>query len=132
MNSIKLHVKIIVDGDCEGEPLLIDSKISFFGEVDPVKGVYINDNKPIRGKVLVFRGGRGSTVGSYIIYALKYYGNNPACMIVEKAEPIIITGAVLGEIPLFETDLFSKLKEHILRGAKRIIHRRGEEYIEIK
>ncbi len=126
----RFKARIIVDGECDAEILFIDSKISFFGEVDPYKGIIRGKNVGLRGRALVFRGGRGSTVGSYIIYALKYYGNKPACIVVERAEPIIITGAVLGDIPLFEIYQFNDLREAILRGARRIIHRVGEEYVE--
>ncbi|MEM4528695.1 MAG: DUF126 domain-containing protein [Desulfurococcaceae archaeon] len=96
-------VKEIVPGTCEGPPLVIDQYISFLGEVDPEKGV-LKSNKgeiSLKGKVLVFRGTRGSTVGPYIIYGLRLSGNNPVCMIVKEIEPILIAGCVLANIPLY-------------------------------
>ena len=105
-----VKVKPIVDGDCIGEAVVIDNYISFFGEVDPVKGVHRPTGKSIAGKVLVFRGGRGSTVGSYIIYGLKKHMVCPKCMVVAEAEPIIVVGAVLTDTPLLvvlgDFDLF--------------------------
>ena len=56
----------------------------------------------ICGKVLVFPHGKGSTVGSYIVYALKKNGKAPAAMVNQEAEPIISTGAIIGGIPLVD------------------------------
>ena len=56
----------------------------------------------VKGKILVFPGGKGSTVGSYKIYEMAKLGTAPLAMIVEKAEPIIVVGCVLANIPLIE------------------------------
>ncbi|ADI31315.1 aconitase X swivel domain-containing protein [Staphylothermus hellenicus] len=122
-------IKIVVDGDCEGEPVVINRSISFFGEVDPVKGIVRPENISITGKALVFRGSRGSTVGSYIIYALKYYGKSPSCMIVENAEPILITGCVLSDTPLFVVYNYNELTRHVLEKTRTIIHKKGQKHI---
>lgn len=81
----------------------MDRYISFFGEVDPSRGVLkLGDRElDISGKALVMRGTRGSTVGSYIVYALRRHGKAPSCIIVKEAEPILIAGCVLADIPLF-------------------------------
>lgn len=132
MTKIKI-TKTIVDGDCSGEAVFIDRYISFFGEVDPREGIVLPEKNPISGKALVFKGSRGSTVGSYIIYALKYYGKHPICMIVYEAEPILIAGCILADIPLFVVkEDYSKLKEYLSGSIKPLIHhRRGEETIEL-
>ncbi len=128
MRSFK--VKIIVDGDCNGESLIIDRNISFFGEVDPVKGIINPENESLKGRALIFRGGRGSTVGSYIIYALKYYENKPECMIVSYAEPIIITGCILADIPLFTVRDYGEFINYIRNHNKRFIkHNKGSGII---
>ncbi|MEM1845408.1 MAG: hypothetical protein QW558_01735, partial [Desulfurococcaceae archaeon] len=36
MNNLKIPVKIIIDSDCFGEIVVINERISFYGEVDPV------------------------------------------------------------------------------------------------
>ncbi len=132
MKRIRID-KIIVDGSCRAEALVVDHKISFFGEVDPrtgrtVEGYYIG------GKALIFPGTRGSTVGTYIIYGLKYYGHAPACMIVYDAEPILIAGAVLADIPLF---MVRKEYEELVGYVKNekqtiILHGHGEEVLMIE
>ncbi len=132
MKRIRID-KIIVDGNCRAEALVVDHRISFFGEVDPrtgrtVEGYYIG------GKALIFPGTRGSTVGTYIIYGLKYYGHAPACMIVYDAEPILIAGAVLADIPLFIVrEDYEELVGHVKNREHAIIlHGRGEEVLVIE
>jgi len=126
----KFVVDIIVDGDCRGKPLVLDTYISFFGEVDPYKGIHLPTNSLFKGRVMVFRGARGSTVGSYIIYGLKKYGTNPLCMIVSKPDPILITGTVLAEIPLFIVKNYDVFIKNISENTI-ILHRKGEGWVEI-
>jgi uncharacterized protein len=52
--------------------------------------------------VLVFPGGKGSTVGSYLIYQLKKNGVAPAAMINLRAEPIVAVGAIISGIPMVD------------------------------
>ena len=97
----------VVGGVGSGEALVSRQPISFLGGVDPKTGEIIEKNhnllgKNIAGRVLVFPGGKGSTVGSYTIYALKKYGRNPAAMVNVLTEPIIATGCVISEIPLVD------------------------------
>ncbi|MDL5502763.1 MAG: DUF126 domain-containing protein, partial [Candidatus Methanoperedens sp.] len=56
----------------------------------------------IKGKVLVFPGGKGSTVGSYSIYQLKKNGAAPTAMINIRTEPIVAVGAIISDIPLVD------------------------------
>jgi predicted aconitase with swiveling domain len=56
----------------------------------------------ISGKVLAFAHGKGSTVGSYILYALKMNGLAPAAIINEEAEPIVALGAIMAGIPMVD------------------------------
>ena len=91
--------------------------LSFLGGVDPQTGIVIEKGHPLFGKsvkgtVLVFPGGKGSTVGSYVIYQLKKNGVAPAAMINVRAEPIVAVGAIISEIPLvvhLEQDRISTL-----------------------
>jgi predicted aconitase with swiveling domain len=54
------------------------------------------------GKVLIFPGGKGSTVGSYVIYQLKKRGVAPLAMINLRSEPIVAVGAIISGIPLVD------------------------------
>ena len=56
----------------------------------------------IAGTVLAFPYGKGSTVGSYVLYALAQNGHAPAAIVNTEAEPIIATGAIIGGIPMID------------------------------
>ena len=78
--------------------------ISFFGGVDPERGVIVEKGHPlegqsIAGKVLVFPTGKGSTVGSYTLYRLKHAGCAPAAIVNAECEAIIAVGCIIAEIP---------------------------------
>ncbi len=104
---IKLKAHIVSRGRAGGEALVTAQSISFLGSVDPKTGVVIEKGhelagKSITGRVLVFPGGKGSTVGSYVIYQLKKNGTAPAAMVNIKAEPIVAVGAIISNIPLVD------------------------------
>jgi hypothetical protein len=52
--------------------------------------------------VLAFPYGKGSTVGSYVLYALSRNHHAPAAIINTEAEAIIATGAIIGGIPMID------------------------------
>ena len=86
---------------------MTDAPLSFLGGVDPVTGVVIDDDHPLRGRsiagrVLAFPCGKGSTVGSYVLYGLARNGVAPAAIINTEAETIIAAGALIAGIPLVD------------------------------
>ena len=91
-----------------GGPLLIGpDPISFLSGVDPETGIVMEKGHPLEGKditgtVLAFEYGKGSTVGSYILYALSRSGHAPAAIINTEAETIIAVGAIIGHIPMVD------------------------------
>lgn len=104
-----INVKTVVPGLCRGKLLVVDRYISFFGEVDPNSGCLKEEAVCLPSVVLAFRGTRGSTVAPYIIYALKKNGKNPVCMIVKDVEPMLVTGCVIADIPLYQVLEYEKL-----------------------
>ena len=90
-----------------GELLVSPAPISFLSGVDPETGIIVEKGHPLFGKciankVLAFPFGKGSTVGSYVLYALSRNGHAPAAIINEEAEPIIVTGAIIAKIPMID------------------------------
>jgi predicted aconitase with swiveling domain len=90
-----------------GELLVSSEPISFLSGVDPETGIVVEHGHPLEGqsvagRVLAFPYGKGSTVGSYVIYALKQNGLAPAAIINAEAEPIIAVGAIIAEIPMVD------------------------------
>lgn len=102
--EIELKGRVIKKGKAAGEALATHQPISFYGGVDPETGRIIEkghelEGENMAGRVLVFPGGKGSTVGSYVIYRLKKAGKAPAAIITEVCEPIVAVGAIIAEIP---------------------------------
>ncbi len=100
----KLSGRIIYPGKTKATVLKSDLPVSFFGAVDQKTGIIKEPNHPllgqsIAGKILVFPHAKGSTVGSYILYALKKNNVAPAGMILEECETIVAVGAIISEIP---------------------------------
>ena len=89
-------------------PLLVSpTPISFLSGVDPNMGTIVETGHPLKGeliagKVLAFSHGKGSTVGSYVLYALKMNGRAPVALINEEAEPIVALGAIMAGIPMVD------------------------------
>jgi predicted aconitase with swiveling domain len=103
----KLKAHIVSRGKAEGYALVSSSPISFLGSIDVKTGIVIEkghelEGISIKGKVLVFPGGKGSTVGSYSIYQLKKNGAAPSAMINIRTEPIVAVGAIISDIPLVD------------------------------
>jgi len=116
---MELKGRIIYKGKAEAEALVTSMPISFYGGVDPNTGEVIEKDhelqgQSIKGKVLVFPQGKGSTVGSYTLYRLKKNGAAPAAMINRETETIVAVGAIISEIPFVDKVDVSKLKT----GAK--------------
>jgi len=112
---MKLKGRKISGGKARGIALVSRKSLSFLGGVDPETGV-IKDTESdikgesIRGKILVFPRGKGSTVGSYVIYQLKKNGVAPAAIVVEEAETIVATGAIIAGIPMMDKVDIGKIK----------------------
>ncbi len=95
-------------GLAEGEALVTNQSISFLGSIDPATGVVVEkghelEGKNVKGKVLVFPSGKGSTVGSYVMYQLKKNKTAPAAIINRSAEPIVVVGAIISDIPMVDS-----------------------------
>jgi uncharacterized protein len=97
----------IAKGCASGELLVSPEPISFLSGVNPETGEVVEKGHPlegqnISGRVIAFNHGKGSTVGSYVLYALSKNGHAPAAIINAEAEPIIVVGAIMGGIPMID------------------------------
>lgn len=101
---IELQGRRIYKGMAEGETLVTRVDISFYGGVDPETGEVVEKDHPLEGKsvsgkVLVMPSGKGSTVGSYVLYALKKADKAPIAIINKETDPVIAVGSIISEIP---------------------------------
>ena len=102
-----LHGRGISRGIGKGPLLIGPDPISFLSGVDPETGIIVEPGHPLEGKditgtVLAFEYGKGSTVGSYILYALSRNGHAPAAIVNQEAETIIAVGSIMGKIPMID------------------------------
>ena len=112
---MKIKCHRVASGRASGPALVSGQAISFLGNVNPETGVVVDPahelfGERIAGKVLIFPVGKGSTVGSYVIYQLQKRGLAPAAMINLISEPIVAVGAVISGIPLVD-----RVPEEVLR-----------------
>ena len=112
---MELKGRIISRGTAQEEALVTSQPISFYGGVDPNTGEIIEkghelQGKSVKGKILVFPNGKGSTVGSYTLYRMKKNGVAPAGMINRECETVVAVGAIISEIPCVDKIDISHIK----------------------
>jgi len=97
-----LRGRAISPGKTKGKVLKLDGTFSFLGGVNGSTGDLNVADGNIAGKVFVFHSGKGSTVGSFVIYDLMVHGKAPAAIVNSSAETIVTTGAVISSIPMVD------------------------------
>lgn len=107
--------RTISPGKAEGEVIVSTEPIGFYGGIDIKTGIVIEKDHPLEGKsvknkILVFPNGKGSTVGSYVIYGIKKNGVAPAGIINKETETIVATGVILAGIPCVDQIDIEKIK----------------------
>jgi predicted aconitase with swiveling domain len=104
---VQIRGRGIAKGVGKGPLLISPAPVSFLSGVDPASGIIVEKGHPLQGesiagKIFAFPYGKGSTVGSYVLYGLSQNGHAPAAIINTEAEPIIATGAIIGKIPMID------------------------------
>ncbi len=107
--------RTISSGRAKGEAIVSRGPIGFYGGIDPKTGVVIEkghelEGKSVKDKILVFPQGKGSTVGTYVIYGLKKNGVAPAAIVNKETETIVATGVILAGIPCVDGIDIDKIK----------------------
>jgi len=131
---IKLKAHIVSHGISKGKALVTKEPLSFLGSIDPKTGIVIEkgheiQGKSIKAKILVFPRGKGSTVGSYVIYQLKKNNVAPSGMINIITEPIVAVGAIISEIPL--VDKIEQNPIEIINTGDYVIIDANHGYVEV-
>jgi len=108
--------RTISPGKVEGKAIVTSEPIGFYGGIDAKTGIVIEkghplEGKSVTGKILVFPCGKGSTVGSYVIYGLAKNGVGPAGIINKETETIVATGVILAGIPCVDQIDIEKIKD---------------------
>lgn len=119
--SEDIKCRMISKGKTSGKTIVTKDSISFLGGVDPKTGIVIDRrhelfNQCITDKILVIPSGKGSTVGSYVIYQMIKNNTAPKAIICQNAEPIIAIGAIISKIPMVDNpdvDIVNTLKNDV-------------------
>ncbi|MBA5942686.1 MAG: DUF126 domain-containing protein [Methanophagales archaeon] len=136
MNGMKISGRSISKGVATGKVLITDQRISFLGAVDPLTGIIVDKSLNIYGKsiadrVLIFPGGKGSTVGSYVIYQLKKHRKSPGAMINLRADTIVAAGAIIAEIPVVDSLEIDPISGELIKNGEEVLVNGTEGYIEL-
>ena len=107
MKNKTLKGRPIVPGRRRGSALVSTKPISFLGGVNPNTGRIIERDhdlkgESIKGKVLCFPHGHGSTVGSYVLCSLAKKGLAPKAIVNRTADAVVVAGAIIADIPMVD------------------------------
>jgi hypothetical protein len=105
----------IFRGKAVGEALVTGDDISFYGGCDPETGEIVEkghhlEGQSVAGKILIFPTGKGSTVGSYVLYALKKAGKAPLAIVNRVMDPVVAVGCIISEIPAIDNIEIDKIE----------------------
>jgi len=102
--ELLLKGRTVVKGKASGIAVVTDKPVCFVGGIDVETGEFIEHEHPLfgtrlKGRVLVYPTGKGSTGGSYVLYEAASNGVGPAAIINNRIEQVTAVGAILSEIP---------------------------------
>lgn len=102
--SVSWKCRKIAEGKAEGEALISADAICFY-LVQPETGIVVEkhhslEGQSVAGKILVMPSGKGSSVVQADgLYKLMKHNNAPQGMIVEFPDPVLVSSAIVMEIP---------------------------------
>lgn len=107
MEELILKGHRCVKGKASGEAMVCDESFCFVGGIDIRTGdVTEKDHafygQNIAGKVMVYPTGKGSTGGSYCLYAAAENNVGPAAIINTEIEQITAIGAIIADVPVVD------------------------------
>ncbi|MFH1796012.1 MAG: DUF126 domain-containing protein [Pseudomonadota bacterium] len=107
--------EILVEGRAgQGEALVLDAPISFWGGVDPKTGRIADVRHPqhgesIAGKVLFLPGTIGSSSASAVLLELVHNGHAPAALVLHEPDAILLLGLIVAREMGWETPVAVRL-----------------------
>ena len=107
--TITIKGRKVVGGKAEGDALIADERVSFWGGTDPTRGIVHEvgnkfEGESFAGKVFIFRFTKGSSGTSGYINIAKRLGVAPAAIINTELDSLCVLGCAIAEIPMM-TDL---------------------------
>ncbi|CAI9832549.1 MAG: DUF126 domain-containing protein [Nitrosopumilus sp.] len=116
-------MRVLVAGSARGVVLKSASPINFLGAVDRSTGVITDGShelhgRSVRGTILAFPSGAGSSVGAYTIYSLKAEGAAPLAMVCARADGTVASGCAAAGIPLVASE---EAYDILVGGAEAVV-----------
>jgi uncharacterized protein len=100
---MKMRGQPVSPGKAEGEAVVIDARFAWIGDIDALTGRYCakgTQGELLAGKIMVFRGGRGSAYGPGVAYTIKKRNKAPKAMLCIEADPLTAVSAITAGIPM--------------------------------
>jgi predicted aconitase with swiveling domain len=100
---MRLEGDTLSEGVAEGELLLLQEPLSFWGGMDPATGTIIDRHHPqcgacVSGRILAMSAGRGSSSSTSVLAESIRAGSAPAGLILTQPDIIIALGAIVADI----------------------------------
>lgn len=133
---MKIRGRSISKGIAKGKALISRQRISLLGAIDPETGLVVDPDLELYGesiadRVLIFPGGKGSTVGSYVLYQLKLHGKSPCALINRCTDTIVAVGAIIAEIPAVDSLELDPIEGGLIEAGEEVLVNGTEGYIEL-
>jgi predicted aconitase with swiveling domain len=133
MTEIVIAGRGVVKGRAQGEALVADATLSFWGEVDAVTGKVIAVGHPLEGeclagRVLVIRSTKGSSATPMMLRLASLEGNAPAALVNVEVDGLAALGCIVNGIPMMadlERDPFAAIAtgDYVVVDADRDVLR---------
>lgn len=100
--ELRISATVVFKGRAEGEALVTNTPLTFWGGMDPSRGVITDvlhelHGQNVAGKVLVFPWGAGSSSGCGVLMEMLRCGVAPAGIINMETEAILALGPIIGQ-----------------------------------
>jgi hypothetical protein len=133
---MKIRGRGISKGIATGKALISKQRISLLGAIDPVTGLIVDPalelcGASIANRILIFPGGKGSTVGSYVLYQLKMHGKSPCAIVNRRTDTIVAVGAIIAEIPAVDSLEIDPIEGELIADGEEVLVNGTEGYIEL-
>jgi predicted aconitase with swiveling domain len=99
---MEVQGRSLVDGMADGDVIVLNTPLSFWGGFDVTTGRIIDRSHPscgelLAGRIVVMPTGRGSSSGSSILAEAIRNGTAPAGLILTDTDPILTVGSIVAE-----------------------------------
>jgi predicted aconitase with swiveling domain len=98
--SWRVQGRPLFAGEADGQALVLDEPLSFWGGVSAETGEIVDRHHPqvglvVRGRVLVMPSGRGSSSSSTVLAECLVAGTGPTAIVLLQPDPILMLGAMV-------------------------------------